>query len=62
MSANKRTTSREFEELLEILESSTRMAGDVPFSAFIDRDAEGSDSQVGFTCRARHTACDRAEE
>ena len=61
MGANRRSTSKEFEELLEILKS-TRMAGDAPFSAFIDRDVEGSDGQVGFTCRARHADCERAEE
>ena len=57
--ANK-TMSKEFEELLEILKS-TRMAGDAPFAAFIDRDGDGSGEQLGFSC-SRHTVCARGEE
>jgi hypothetical protein len=60
MGANRGSTSKEFEEMLEILKS-TRMAVSAPFAAFIDRDGDGSGEQVGFAC-SRHTVCDRAEE
>jgi hypothetical protein len=55
MSANRRTTSKEFNELLEILKS-TRMAGDAPFARFMDRDTEGDSGP------ARHTASSEMEE
>lgn len=60
MNVNKRKMSKEFEELLEILKS-TRMAGDAPFTAYIDRDMAESGGQAGFTC-SRHTVCARVEE
>ena len=61
MSANKRTTSREFDQLLEVLKSA-RMAGGAPFSGFIGKDANGPSNQLGFTSPARHTASDAADE
>jgi hypothetical protein len=61
MSANEKKTSKEFEQMMEILKSTT-MAGDSPFSQFVDKESDSSGSRIGFNSCAIYTRGSDAQE